>query len=97
MKVRYTRKALAEINSIISYIARDNERASDKVAEAIREAVELISRPPEISPFVFKQEIRGKMVGRYPYWIFYSVGSDEVGIRNVRSTRRRLPWEDAAG
>jgi plasmid stabilization system protein ParE len=97
MKVRYTRKALAEINSIISYIARDNERASDKVAEAIREAVELISRRPEISPFVFRQEIRGKMVGRYPYRIFYTVGSDEVVIRNVRSARRRLPWNDAAG
>ena len=97
MRVRYTRKALAEIDGIISYIARDIERAADKVAAAIYEAIQLISRRPEISPFVFQEEIRGKMVGRYPYRIFYSVGGDEIVIRNVRSTRRRLPWEDGVG
>jgi|HubBroStandDraft_6_1064221.scaffolds.fasta_scaffold81344_2 plasmid stabilization system protein ParE len=35
MKVRYTRKALAEIGGIFEYIARDNPKAADDVAAAM--------------------------------------------------------------
>ena len=34
-----------------------------------------------------------KLVKGYPYRIFYQLGSDDLIIRNVRSTSRQLPWK----
>jgi plasmid stabilization system protein ParE len=93
MKVRYTATARDEIADIISYIGRDNPRAAARVASAIEIAITLLSRHPRIRRVMHESGLRGKLVGRFPYRIFYMVTDEELIIRNVRSTLRLPPWE----
>ena len=93
MRVRYTRTALAEIGEICAYIQRDNPRAAAEISNAIERAVAWIARHPLSAPVVFENTVRAKLVGRFQYRIFYVAHDREIIIRNVRSTKRRRPWE----
>ena len=93
MKVRYTRTALRELSEIFDYIARDNPAAAEKVGRAIASAIRMVARHPKMAPMIPGRDIRAKLVVPYQYRIFFTVAEDEIVIRNVRSTRRRLPWE----
>jgi plasmid stabilization system protein ParE len=70
MRVRYTDTALAEIDEIISYIARDNPRAAAEVAAAIEKTIASSAQRPASAPVVYAGEVRAKMVGRYQYRVF---------------------------
>lgn len=94
MRVRYTDTALAEIDEIVSYISRDNPKAAAEVAAAIEKTIASVAARPASAPVVYEGEVRAKMVGRYQYRVFYVVKGDELLVRNVRSTRRRRPWEE---
>ena len=93
MKVLYTETALAEIDEICSYIARDNEKAAADIAAAIERAVAAIAKRPKSAPIVYEGKVQAKLVEKYQYRIFYEVEGREVIIRNVRSTKRQRPWE----
>jgi len=93
MKVRYTATALAEIEEIFAWIVEENPAAAVRVAAAIERTVAWIADHPVAAPLVFETDVRAKMVGRYQYRVFYSMEGSELIIRNVRSTRRRHPWE----
>jgi plasmid stabilization system protein ParE len=95
MRVRYTETALAEIDEIISYIEKDNPRAAADVGAAIEKAIISVAARPASAPVVHGTNVRAKLVGRYQYRVFYEVGGDELIVRNVRSTKRQRPWEDA--
>jgi len=58
MTVLYTATALAEIEEICSYIAKDNERAAASIAMAIERAVAAIAKRPQYQYRVF-YEIAG--------------------------------------
>jgi toxin ParE1/3/4 len=93
MKVRYTKTALAEIDEICSCIARDNPKAAAAIAAAIEKTVNRIAERPRSAPIAYEGQVRAKLVERYQYRIFYAVVGVELIIRNIRSTRRRQPWE----
>ena len=95
MTVRYTATALAEIEDICSYIAKDNETAAASVAVAIERAVAAIVKRPQSAPIVYEGRIRAKLVGRHQYRVFYEIAGPDIVIRNVRSTKRLRPWESS--
>jgi plasmid stabilization system protein ParE len=63
MKVRYTKTALAEIDEIRSYIARDNPKA----AAAIEKTINRIAERPQIGwdPSPRESGERGGVRGRF--------------------------------
>jgi addiction module RelE/StbE family toxin len=93
MKVRYTATAVAEIEEILSHIAADNRSAAAALAVEIQRTVQLIQDNPELGPVVHIGGIRASIVGRFDYRIFYTLASEVVIIRNVRSMKRSRPWE----
>ena len=93
MIARYTETALSEIDEILSFIAQDNPAAAARVVEAIELSIDHIAEQPEAAPVVHEQSVRAKLVKGYPYRIFYQLRSDDLIIRNVRSTSRQLPWK----
>ena len=93
MKVRFTAVARSEIAEILTYIANDSPTAAQRVASEIEITVALLSRHPRIAMVVHESGVRAKLVGRFQYRIFYTIDDDILTIRNVRSTRRRLPWD----
>jgi toxin ParE1/3/4 len=93
MTAVYTRTALAEIDDICSFIARDNPAAAMSIAAAIQRTIDSIERRPTAAPIVHGGKVRAKLVGKHQYRIFYEIQNQDVIIRNVRHTRRQRPWE----
>jgi toxin ParE1/3/4 len=91
MRVRYRELALADLEQIFQYLDERNPAGARNVIEAIRggisnAATQLLSGRKTSDP-----AIRVKLVGRYHYKIFYSIGIDEIEILHVRHGARR-PW-----
>lgn len=93
MSVRLTETALAEIDEICAYIAKDNPIAATAVGAAIERTIAAIAKRPTLAPIVHRGTVRAKLVERFQYRIFYEVEGQFVIVRNVRSTRRLRPWE----
>jgi toxin ParE1/3/4 len=91
MKVRYSRRALTQIDQILSYIARDNPVTAASVARRIEALVALLGRYPMMGRSTDKEGVRVMGVRRYPYVVFYRIipNRDEVRILRVRHTARR--------
>jgi addiction module RelE/StbE family toxin len=95
MRVRYTEAALADLNAIFSYIAKDNPKAATFVVGRIEQVVSRIGDFPYMAHGTDEPGVRVIPVGRFPYLLFYSVSGQEVVILHVRHAARSRPWEKA--
>ena len=86
MRIRYTRKALAQLDQIYSYIESHNPSAAKRVKAHIKHAIGRLARTPYSYRATEHPGIRVLSIGRYPYLVFYSVHEDlqEVHILRVR-------------
>jgi toxin ParE1/3/4 len=91
MKLRYERGALADLDEIFAYIARDNPDAAARLVARIEQAAARIAENPFMGEATRKSRFRRFPVGNY--LIVYEVGTDEVIIHYVRHGARRRPWE----
>lgn len=93
MRVRFTATAFAELNDIRDYIAKDNPTAAKAVVLRVEQVIARIAQYPQIAREIDPSGVRVFPVGPFPYLIFYTVGEEEVIIRNVRHGRRRRPGD----
>lgn len=91
MKVTFTETAADELAEILDYIAQRNSSAAKNVALEIDRVIDHLRRFPLGAPQTERPEVRRATLGRYPYLIFYTVGQDEIIIRNVRHGARVYP------
>lgn len=91
MKVRYTDTALAEIDEILSYIAKDNPLAADEVGAVLRAAIARLADCPRLAIETDVPNVRVAPVLPYRYLVFYSIHEDALIVRNVRHAARQRP------
>ena len=86
MKIRYTRKALAQLDQIYSTIEAHNARAAKNVNARIKRAIGRLARFPYSCRETERPGIRVLAIVRYPYLVFYAVdeAAQEVQILRVR-------------
>lgn len=91
MRVRYSPRALAQLEEIHSYIRQHNPRAAVRVVERIEELCEKLGEFPGIGHLTDQAGVRALPVVRYPYVIYYMIlkDADEVRILRVRHGARR--------
>src|SRR5688500_16233069 len=91
MKVRYSRRALVQLEQIHSYIVEHNSSAARRVVERIEELCERLGDFPGMGHATDHADIRALPVVRYPYVIYYMILPDEgtVWILRIRHGRRR--------
>ena len=70
MKVRYTGKALRQLDDIFSYIAKQNPSAAKRVKVRIQRAIERLGRQPYSARHTERPGIRVLPIVRYPYLVF---------------------------
>jgi plasmid stabilization system protein ParE len=91
MKVRYTDTALAEIDDILSHIAKDNPLAADEVSAILRATIDRLARFPRLAIETDVHGVHVVPVLPYRYVVFYAIQDDTVIVRNVQhSARERL-------
>jgi toxin ParE1/3/4 len=88
VKVRYSKRAVADLVDIAGYIRERNPRAAMAVEKRIRASIEQLEIFPFIGRATDAASIRVFPVVRYPYLVFYEVVGSEIVIHHIRHSRR---------
>ena len=97
MKVRYSRRALADLVHIADYVREHNPRAAVALEKRIRSSIEQLQTFPLIGRPTDDPDIRMFPIVRYPYLVFYEVMEQEILIHHIRHARREpLDPDDAS-
>jgi len=88
MRLRYTRPALADLASILDYIASHSPQGAARIHARIQIVVSLLLSHPRIGTQTDDPAIRRVNASPYPYLIFYEIGGDEIVIHAVRHGAR---------
>jgi toxin ParE1/3/4 len=93
MKVEYSKRAVADLQSVAGYYATANDpRVGGRVAARIQQVVARICEFPQSGrPVIQRPGVRVVPLLRYPYHLFYRVSGDTIRILHIRHTSRR-PW-----
>jgi toxin ParE1/3/4 len=92
VRVRYTPRAHGDIDRIYGYLDKRSASGALNVLLAIYAGVQFIAERPKGSERTDDPNVRVKVVRRYRYKIFYSIGDETVEILHVRHAARR-PWK----
>jgi toxin ParE1/3/4 len=87
VKLRYTLPALADLNSILDYIAAHSPQGAMRVQARIRQIIDLLLIHPCMGVRTDDPDIRRVTTSPYPYLVFYEVTEREI-IHAVRHAAR---------
>lgn len=88
MKLRFTRPALADLESVLDHIATQSPHGASKVHARIQAVINLLLLHPNIGSRTYDPSIRRMTTPPYPYLIFYEPTDDELIIHAVRHGAR---------
>lgn len=88
MKLRYTPKALAELDEILTYIAERSPQGARNVQARIQAITTLLQEHPLSGQLTSESGLRRIVTPPYPYLVFYEVTADEVVIIGIRHGAR---------
>jgi plasmid stabilization system protein ParE len=88
VKVRYTLPALADLTSILDYIAAHSPQGAKRVQARIQAIIELLLSHPHIGVRTDDPAIRRLTTPPYPFLVFYEVTESEIIIHAVRHSAR---------
>ena len=94
MKVRFSRRALAQIVEIHANIAAHDPRAARAAIGRIESAAALLARHPAIGRRTDHAAIRVFSLRPYPWLMFYAadIGRDELTVLRIRHMARKTNW-----
>jgi toxin ParE1/3/4 len=88
VKIRYTAPAVADLSSILDYIAEHSPQGANRVQARIQSVVELLANHPHIGVRTDDPTIRRLTTLPYPYLVFYEVTENEIIVHAVRHAAR---------
>ena len=84
MKLRYTLPALADLNSVLDYIAAHSPQGARRVQARIQAIIDLLLLYPGIGTRTDDPTIRRMTALPYSYVIFYEATEAEIVIHAIR-------------
>jgi toxin ParE1/3/4 len=88
MRLRYTLPALADLTSILDYVADRSPKGAARIHSRIRDITDVIQRYPLAGAATDDPTIRRIATASYPYLIYYETTDAEVIIHAVRHGAR---------
>jgi toxin ParE1/3/4 len=88
MRLRYTRPALNDLDTILDYIAVNSPQAAARVHSRIQAILDLLLAHPNIGARTDDPTIRRVPTLPYAYLIFYEIADREIVIHGVRHAAR---------
>jgi len=89
MKVRYSPRAIEDLESIRRYITKDNPNAAWVVASFIRRSIAILEEWPYRGRATELEDVRRLVVVNYPYVVYYRIGEAVVILTVMHSARER--------
>jgi plasmid stabilization system protein ParE len=87
--LRYTTRALREIDEAISYISNHSPQGADNVAARIHEVLLFLQEQLFAGIAIPRKNTRRFFLKPYPYTVYYRVGPSEIIIQRFRHTSRK--------
>jgi len=91
MQVKWTRKALINLDDAVEYIARDNVTAAQKVAKKIWDSSQMLGHQPGIGRPGRVANTRELVISGLPYILPYAEKGGIIFILRVLHTSMRWP------
>ena len=88
LKLRYTRPALADLGTILDYVAANSPQGARRVHARIKTLIDLLPQHPYIGRRTSDPVIRRLTTTPYPYLIFYEIAETEIIVHAVRHAAR---------
>ncbi len=88
MKLRYTLPALADLDSVLDYVAAQSPQGAQRVQARIQAIIDLLQLHPAIGTRTDDPAIRRMTALPYRYVIFYEATESEIIIHAVRHASR---------
>ena len=85
MRLRYTAPALADLSSILAFIAERSPRGATRVQARIKAIAGVLLEYPRIGTPTDDPAIRRLVISPYPYLIFYENNDGEIIIHAIRT------------
>lgn len=89
MRLRYTRRAAAELDEVLAYIEARSPQGARRVHTRIQVIINLLLQHPHAGQLTSKGRLRRMIAFPYPYLIFYQATEEEIVIHGVRHSARR--------
>ena len=90
MTLRYTKRALADLDRILSYTARHSPQGASNLVSRIESVIQSLDAHPRSGRTTSRRNVRLRVAGDYPYLIFYRVLRDgDVSIVHIRHAARQ--------
>ncbi len=89
MRLRYTRRAAAELDEVLAYIEARSPQGARRVQARIQVIINLLLQHPHAGQLTSKGRLRRMVASPYPYLIFYQATEDAIVIHGVRHSARR--------
>jgi toxin ParE1/3/4 len=97
VKLRYTLPALADLESVLDYIARHSPQGARRVQSRIQTIIDVLSQHPHVGTGTSDPTIWRMTILPYPYLIFYEARDEEIIIHAVRHAARNPSDMPGAG
>jgi toxin ParE1/3/4 len=88
VKIRYTLPALADLASILDYIASHSPQGAARVQARIQAVIDLLLIHPHIGVRTDDPSIRRLTTLPYPYLVFYEITETDIVVHAVRHGAR---------
>ncbi len=97
MQIRYTLKAVHNLEEIADYLVQRNPQAARRVRTKIEEALDILVQFPDSGKEQTTANVRKFVVRRYPYLIYYSIDADadELVVLSVQHPKRKREHDDS--
>lgn len=89
VKLRYTKRAAAQIRFALDYVAERSPRGARNMRDRLEELEALLQEQPLAGHTTERPGVRRLAALPYPYLIDYRAGADEIVILRVRHAARR--------
>jgi toxin ParE1/3/4 len=90
MAIHWTKRAVRNFESVLDYIARDNELAAVKFKDFIIDKVAVLEQHPHMGRACDVQGAR-ELVIHENYLVVYRVRNEALEILRIRHARRKFP------
>jgi addiction module RelE/StbE family toxin len=88
MQVKWTRRALANLESVLDYISKDKPQAAARFGAEVRKKVTVLEEHPHLGRASDVPGVRELLI--HPnYFVIYRVRDDELQILRFRHARRK--------
>lgn len=97
MRIIFSRRALAQLEEILTYTANESPQAAASVATRVDSLVALLAEQPGLGRSTDIAGVRTFRIAPYPYLLFYFADAERglLTVLRIRHVARKEDWRTA--